>query len=100
MKLPDVRKLAKGQDCMFEIVGHCCHDPATVVFCHDRKHSGGGMGYKGADVGAFGCHVCHDIVDGRTKIDCAPDTIDWYWRRAHVRMWLFYMDYLESDGGE
>ena len=63
----NLRKSAKGQPCLIRIPGHCTHDPETVVLCHDNLESG--MGMKAHDLhGAFGCHVCHAIVDGRRKV--------------------------------
>ena len=60
-----LRDSARGQDCMIRIPGVCNHDPETTVLCHQN---GGGMGMKTADIeGAFGCSLCHDIVDGRVR---------------------------------
>jgi len=94
----DLAKMARGQDCMFRIEGHCAPGPEneTVVFCHDRRFSKGGMGYKGKQVGAFGCHNCHAIVDGRMRVEASPDTLDWYWNRAKSEMIIFILEFIEG----
>jgi hypothetical protein len=58
-----LRASARGQQCTFEIVGICNHDPETTVLCHlpsDVK----GMGNKSDDFhAAFGCANCHQAID-------------------------------------
>lgn len=62
-----ITKSAKGEDCQIRIPGKCNFNPETTVFCHV---GGAGMGIKSNDIhGAYGCSSCHDIVDGRTKLD-------------------------------
>lgn len=66
-KATPIRQAARGQACTLELPG-CCHDPATVVWCHsNRSQDGKGMGIKARDEeGCFGCFHCHNILDGRT----------------------------------
>ena len=64
----NLRKLAKGKPCMIRIPGYCNHDQSRVVLCHDNLAGVSGMGMKAPDLcGAWGCDVCHGIVDGRIK---------------------------------
>ena len=52
----------------------CRQDVQTVVFAHAPSLDGG-MGIKASPDfwGAFACSHCHDIVDGRKKIDFTPE---------------------------
>lgn len=62
------RANAKGQDCTLQLPG-CQNDTSTVVLCHLRQFSGGGMGCKPPDVeGVFACRHCHDVLDGRANL--------------------------------
>lgn len=62
-----LRDSARGQPCLVRIPGICNHDPATTVLAH---LNGGGMGTKKSDLfGAFCCSDCHDVIDGRVKVD-------------------------------
>ena len=77
-----IRKAARGRACQIRIPGHYC-DPDTVVLCH---LDGAGMGRKSHDIhGAFGCAICHDIVDGRVKTDIPRDTINRWFLEAVIR---------------
>ncbi len=50
-----------GKSCGGDIV--LCHNP------FDSHITGKGMGIKGDDkYGAYGCAVCHDILDGRDNV--------------------------------
>ena len=61
-----LRDSARGEQCTLRIPGVCCGDPETVVLAHPPV-ANGGMGTKGSDIdGAFACHQCHDVLDGRT----------------------------------
>jgi hypothetical protein len=65
--MTDLRKEARGRECMVRIPGVCNGDPATTVLAH---LNGGGMGMKRPDTsGAWVCSACHDAVDGRTVHD-------------------------------
>ena len=57
---------AKGEPCQIRIPGYCEHNRETTVLCHVN---GGGMATKhDSRHGAFGCNICHDIVDFRRSI--------------------------------
>lgn len=71
--LPKVRseaimQAANGQPCSLRIasfVGLSCQ--GTVVGCH-LPVIGRGVATKATDLAvAFGCHVCHEIIDGRAQ---------------------------------
>jgi len=73
MLLPKVRSdrimtAANGQPCSLRIasfVGLSCG--GTVVGCH-LPVTGRGVSTKATDLAvAFGCHVCHEILDGRAQ---------------------------------
>lgn len=63
-------KLAKGRMCTIRIPFGCDGGGPTTVPCHFRSQRiGAGMGIKPPDLFcAFGCHFCHDVVDGRKRI--------------------------------
>lgn len=68
-KYPKITKHARGQECQIRLYPYCNGNPETTVFCHawcvDK-----GVGIKSPDWwGAFGCSTCHDIVDGRMRVD-------------------------------
>lgn len=59
-----IRQSAKGRDCTLRIPFACNHDAATVVLAH--LPGSRGMGLKASDIhGAYACHACHDVIDGR-----------------------------------
>ena len=67
--MSDLRKLARGQECMVRIPGVCNGNPETMVLAHYRLAGECGMGIKPPDVmGAWCCAACHDAIDGRTVI--------------------------------
>ncbi len=69
---------ARGQPCQIRIPGHCkpAPDNETTVLCHIN---GGGMGTKHRTIhAAYGCNICHDIVDGRLNIK-EPDWLIKIW---------------------
>lgn len=80
-----IRNSARGEDCTFQIVGHCNYNPETTVFCHLPDETKG-MGKKSDDIsGAYGCSSCHDVVDGRVWDADYHHNADWYMRRAQTR---------------
>lgn len=89
---PKIRKAARGEQCTLQIVGTCCHDPATVVFAHLPSENNG-MGTKSSDLcGCFACRACHDMIDGRTRPSHEfAEHKDWYllraYRRTMERLW-------------
>ena len=80
MNLP---KHARGRDCQVRLPG-CNGDPDTVVLCH---LPGGGMGAKKPDLtAAFGCSACHDVIDGRVKIETLDnDAVRLYFLEGVIR---------------
>lgn len=66
-RMTPIRRAARGQDCTLRLPGVLNHDPATTVLCHSNFLADGkGMGLKAPDTAAaFGCALCHDILDGR-----------------------------------
>lgn len=70
MSKVNLRKEAKGRDCMVRVVGVCNGNPETVVLAHYRMGGLNGMGMKPDDIfGAWACERCHSAVDGRTKTE-------------------------------
>ena len=66
----NLRKQAKGRECMIRIPGICNHNPETTVLCHlnNKRLFGVGTGMKVPDIfAAWGCSACHDAVDGRNN---------------------------------
>lgn len=64
--MTDLTKLARGEDCLIRVPGHCCGNPDSTVWCHLRMIGISGFGLKSPHaLGAFGCQPCHDVVDGR-----------------------------------
>lgn len=65
-KTTKARQAAKGRECTIRVPGVCERTNETVVLCHYRLAGTNGMGEKPHDSqAAFGCHACHDAVDGR-----------------------------------
>lgn len=65
--MADLTKLARGEDCQIRVPGYCRCNSESTVWCHLRMIGISGLGLKSPDVlGAFGCQVCHDIVDNRS----------------------------------
>jgi hypothetical protein len=66
--MPNLRKLARGQDCLIRVPTVCNGNPDTVVLCHIRMIDLSGTGIKAPDVFAtFGCSACHAVCDGQQK---------------------------------
>ena len=67
-KTVNLRRFARDRDCQIRAPG-CSGDNATTVLAH---LNGSGMGTKFKDdydlLGAWSCHHCHDVVDGRLGI--------------------------------
>jgi hypothetical protein len=62
-----IRNSAKGAPCLLRVPGVCTNDRATVVHCHVRHASAGGIGLKPNDlIGIRGCSACHDWLDQRS----------------------------------
>jgi hypothetical protein len=77
----NLRKAAKGRECMVRLVGICCGDPQTTVLAHIRLPGLSGMGLKANDfLGAWACFTCHSAIDRRSNMDLDRD----YVRLAHL----------------
>lgn len=62
-------KAAKGQQCTIQLHPYCNGNPETTVFAHMNCEDKG-MGKKSPDFwGADSCSTCHDIIDGRMKVE-------------------------------
>lgn len=58
-----LRDSAKGQECTFQIVGVCNHNPETTVLAHLPSQVAG-KGTKSDDWhAAFACSACHEALD-------------------------------------
>ncbi len=63
----NLRQLARIQPCRLRIPGWCDRDDSKTVLAHIKRGWYGSV--KPPDIIAvFGCHTCHDIVDGRRSI--------------------------------
>ncbi len=72
----NLRKLARGRDCMIRIGGVCNFNPETTVLAHYRMAGLCGMGIKPNNLqGAWACSACHDACDGRTKTAYSRDEL-------------------------
>lgn len=66
----NLRKLAEGKPCQIRIPGICNNDTRTTVLAHVRMAGLAGIGQKPNDlIGAWACHTCHGVVDGRIKTE-------------------------------
>ena len=82
---PLLLRLARGQDCMVQIPDICNGNSETVVACHANSGVyGKGMSCKSHDWAvAFGCHNCHDAIDGR-RYRLTADERKYYWLAGHI----------------
>ena len=86
-----LRDSARGESCTLNIAGICTYDDSTVVLCH-LSYESHGMGRKSDDiVAAFGCHACHDAIDGRAG-HLSPEDREYYARRGMVRTWRRWIE--------
>ena len=68
-KQTKLTKAARGQDCTINLYPYCNENPETTVLAHAPSMDKG-MGIKSPDWwAAFSCSDCHDIADGRRKVD-------------------------------
>ena len=65
----NLRQAARNKPCMVRLP--CCnHNDETTVLAHYRLAGTCGMGMKPEDEqAAWCCSACHDVVDGRVKLD-------------------------------
>lgn len=82
----DLRRAAKGSNCLIRIPGVCNYNPETVVLCHSNLPGVSGMGMKAPDIcAARGCSNCHDAVDGRRKTDFTKQELATYFYEGVIR---------------
>jgi hypothetical protein len=69
------KKYAKGKPCMIRIAGMYrlqCGSEETTSLCHFTMAGYKAIGSRAASLpdlaGAWGCNVCHDLVDGRRPV--------------------------------
>lgn len=91
----NLRKQAKGRDCMVRLPGICNHNPETTVLAHARLVGVSGMGMKADDLlGAWACSSCHDAIDRRAHTDLDRD----YVRLAHLEGMVRTIAALKKEG--
>ena len=65
---------ARDKPCQIRLPGYCTGGGPDTVPCH---LNGAGWALKALSIHiAYGCRVCHDIVDGRMKCDIPKDDRD------------------------
>jgi hypothetical protein len=84
-----IRKEARGRPCTIRYPG-CDGGGETTVLAHYRLAGTCGAGMKPPDeLGAYACHHCHDVADGRKQIGWSRDAV----RLAHcegvMRTWMY-----------
>ena len=70
------KNYARDKDCQIRIAAmyglQCNTEPGNVVLCHPSIAGLKAMGSRSSSVpdigGAWGCDVCHGLVDGRIKL--------------------------------
>ena len=70
-----IRKAARMQDCQLQIFPYCEFLGDTTVLAH-MPSPDSGIALKSPDWWAsFACNTCHDIADGRRKVDLSTEEI-------------------------
>lgn len=88
----NLRKLAKGQECMLRLPGICNGNPETTVLAHIRRGFYG-MGIKPVDwCGVWMCSDCHDVYDGRQSTDWSGEELDAECLRALCQQLAKYVE--------
>jgi hypothetical protein len=91
----DLRKQARGRQCMVRLPNICNHNSETVVLAHVRMAGVSGMGMKSTDLlGAWACSACHDAIDRRSHTDLDRD----YVRLAHLEGMARTIAQLDKEG--
>ena len=68
-------RAAKNQECTIQLYPYCNGNIETTVFCHAPSEDKC-MTKKSPDWwGADGCSDCHDIVDGRVRVNISREEI-------------------------
>lgn len=91
---PKLLKAARDQPCVL------CGSTGTTIAAHANwQEFGKGMGLKAHDwATAHLCHICHDIIDGRTigrRWDTTPDRER---REIWMRAWIKTIERLFEQG--
>ena len=64
-KSTPARQAAQGKPCMVRLPG-CSHNAEETVLAHYPLAGYSGTGLKSPDIlGAWACHHCHAVIDGR-----------------------------------
>jgi len=77
MKQSKYTRSARGKPCSLRLPG-CQPGPDNnqVVLCHLNLYGGAGMGQRAIDIHAvYGCHNCHQIIDGPNRLDYQGDML-------------------------
>lgn len=91
----NIRKEARGRGCTIRLPG-CTGGGEDAVLAHYRMAGYCGTGFKPPDhFGAFACHHCHDVVDGRQNVSYHTRNDI---RLAHTEGVLRTMDILKREG--
>jgi hypothetical protein len=65
----DLRKFARGKECMVRMPYVCNYNPETTVLAHIRRGHVAGVGQKPPDICAvWACSSCHDAIDKRAHM--------------------------------
>lgn len=84
-----ITKSARGEQCQVRIIGVCNGNRETVVWAHANGSAAGkGIGMKSMDLlGAYACHACHDLYDGRRPRPegLTHDDVELDFWRGHAR---------------
>lgn len=91
----NLRKQAKGRECMVRIPFVCNGNSETVVLAHYRMSGLCGVGQKPNDLlGAWACSACHDAIDGRAKTEFEREQL----RLFHAEGVMRTLDRLSKEG--
>jgi hypothetical protein len=84
-----ITESARGEMCSIRLPKACLFHPETVVWAHASGSAAGkGIGMKCHDLlGAYACHVCHDIVDRRrpAPVGMTREEIELAFWEGHAR---------------
>ncbi len=81
-----IRESAKGAPCLLRVPGVCSHDRDSVVHCHIRRVSSGGIGLKPNDLnGVRACFPCHEWLDRRDGFGPHQEYRDTLIHDGHIR---------------
>jgi hypothetical protein len=82
-----LRDSARGEECTIQLYPYCEGQSETVVLCH-LPSEGHGIGLKSPDHwGAYGCGICHAIIDGRQRCEVDREEVEACMIRGLYRTW-------------